>query len=235
MDTIDRRTLLASTVGTSALALVGGALIAAPADAATTSRPVLRLRSSGPDVLTAQRAMNSAGFWLGGLDGHFGPLMQQAVWAVQKNGGLSRDAVVGPNTWAAILRMRRAVPRYSGNHIEIDKARQLLQVVREGRNVYTLNTSTGSGRSFYYGGRRMIASTPSGSYGVYRTNTRGWEYGSLGGLYKPFYFDGGIAVHGAPSIPRYPDSHGCCRVSTAGQDFLISGRGLLMNEGVYVS
>lgn len=234
MTDIDRRTLLASTVGASVLALVSGAAFAAPADAATTSRRVLRLGSSGADVLAAQRAMNRAGFWLGGLDGIFGALTQQAVWALQKTSRLYRDAIVGPMTWAAIDSGRRAMPRYAGDHIEIDKTRQLLIVTRAGRSDHTFNTSTGSGQAFTYQGRRMIARTPSGSYRVYRANTRGWEYGSLGGLYKPFYFDGGIAIHGSPSIPPYPDSHGCCRVSTAGQNFLISSRGLLLNERVYV-
>lgn len=234
MTTIDRRTLLASTAGTSALAMIGAAAMAAPADAATTDRPTLRPGYSGNWVLAAQRLMWGSGFWLGNLDGNFGPTMQQAVWAVQKNRNLGRDGIIGPNTWDAIAMKYRAWPRYSGNHIEIDKSRQLLIVARGGRSAITLNTSTGSGRSFQYHGRPAIARTPSGSFRVYRKNTTGWEYGALGGLYKPFYFTGGIAVHGAPSIPPYPDSHGCCRVSTAAQDYLISGGGLQMSERVYV-
>lgn len=233
MTTIDRRTLLASTAGTSALAMLGGVALAGTAEAAT-ERPTLRMGYHGNWVLAAQRLMWGSGYWLGTLDGHYGPLMQQAVWAVQKNRGLSLDGVVGPNTWNAIAMKYRAWPRYSGNHIEIDKARQLLIVARGGRGVITLNTSTGSGRPFQYRGRQSIARTPSGSFRVYRRNTSGWEYGELGGLYKPFYFVGGIAIHGSPSIPPYPDSHGCCRVSTAAQDYLISGGGLQMSERVYV-
>lgn len=233
MTTIDRRMLLASTAGTSALAMLGGVALAGTADAAT-ERPTLRPGYTGNWVLAAQRLMWGSGYWLGNLDGHYGPLMQQAVWAVQKNRNLGRDGMIGPNTWDAIAMKYRAWPRYSGNHIEIDKARQLLIVARGGRGVITLNTSTGSGRSFQYRGRPAIARTPSGSFRVYRKNTSGWEYGELGGLYKPFYFVGGIAVHGSPTIPPYPDSHGCCRVSTAAQDYLISGGGLQMSERVYV-
>lgn len=234
MTTTDRRTLLASAAGTSALAVFGAAALAAPADAATVTRPVLKLGSKGNWVLAAQRSMWGAGFWVGSLDGTFGALMQQAVWAVQKNRGLARDGLVGPATWEAITMKYRAWPRYSGDHIEIDKARQLLIVARGGRGVITLNTSTGSGRPFTYNGRRLIANTPVGTFSIYRKNTTGWEYGQLGGLYKPFYFNGGIAVHGAPSIPPYPDSHGCCRVSTSAQDYLISGGALKMGERVYV-
>lgn len=234
MTTTDRRTLLASAAGTSALAILGATAFATPADAVTAARPVLKMGSKGSWVVSAQQSMWGSGFWLGAIDGVYGPLMQQAVWAVQKNRGLARDGVVGPMTWNAITMKYRAVPRYSGDHIEIDKARQLLIVARGGRSVITLNTSTGSGRPFIYNGRRLIANTPSGTFSVYRKNTTGWEYGQLGGLYKPFYFNGGIAVHGAPSIPPYPDSHGCCRVSTSAQNYLISGGGLKMSERVYV-
>lgn len=234
MTTTDRRTLLVGAAGTSALAVFGAAAFASPAGAATSTRPTLRLGYKGNWVLAAQRLMWGSGFWLGTLDGDFGPLMQQAVWAVQKNRGLARDGLVGPATWEAIALKYRAWPRYSGNHIEIDKARQLIIVARGGKGTITLNTSTGSGQPFSYNGRRLIANTPSGTFSIYRTNTTGWEYGPLGGLYKPFYFNGGIAVHGAPEIPPYPASHGCCRVSTSAQNYLISGGGLQMSERVYV-
>ena len=34
----------------------------------------------------------------------------------------------------------------------------------------------------------------------------------LGGLYNPFYFNGGIVVHGYVSVPIGPASHGCVRI-----------------------
>ena len=40
----------------------------------------------------------------------------------------------------------------------------------------------------------------------------GWETGPLGDLYNPLYFNGGIAFHGAYSVPGYPASHGCVRI-----------------------
>ena len=235
MTAIDRRTLLASTVGTSALVIAGGVALATPALADTAiTRPVLKTGSSGNWVLAAQRAMWGAGYWCGPMDGQFGFVVQQAVWAVQKANGISRTGMIDAPTWAAIDSKHRPTPLYSGNHIEVDKTRQLLLVARGGRSAITLNTSTGSGRSFIYEGRPAIARTPSGNFKVYRSTTSGWVYGPLGGLYKPYYFVGGIAVHGSPSIPPYADSHGCCRVSTAAQDYLISGGGLQMSEGVHV-
>jgi hypothetical protein len=42
----------------------------------------------------------------------------------------------------------------------------------------------------------------------------------LGTMYKPFYFYGGYAIHGSPSVPGYPASHGCVRVTNDDMDFL---------------
>ena len=40
----------------------------------------------------------------------------------------------------------------------------------------------------------------------------GWGKSPLGQLYQPYYFDGGIAVHGYTSVPTRPASHGCTRI-----------------------
>ncbi len=31
-------------------------------------------------------------------------------------------------------------------------------------------------------------------------------------MWNPYYFNGGIAVHGLASVPSYPASHGCARI-----------------------
>ena len=46
----------------------------------------------------------------------------------------------------------------------------------------------------------------------YQRRVTGWRHAPLGLLYNPVYFNGGIAVHGAPSVPNYPASHGCVRI-----------------------
>jgi lipoprotein-anchoring transpeptidase ErfK/SrfK len=47
----------------------------------------------------------------------------------------------------------------------------------------------------------------------------GWDKSPLGRLYRPKYFNGGIAVHGYLSVPPYPASHGCVRVSVPAMDW----------------
>ena len=47
-----------------------------------------------------------------------------------------------------------------------------------------------------------------------------------GNMYKPLYFDGGQAIHGANSVPTNPASHGCARLRVANQDKLVAWLGL---------
>jgi lipoprotein-anchoring transpeptidase ErfK/SrfK len=55
--------------------------------------------------------------------------------------------------------------------------------------------------------------TPPGDFEISR-RISGWRESSLdiGRLYNPLYFNGGIALHGAMSVPLYPASHGCVRL-----------------------
>jgi hypothetical protein len=47
-----------------------------------------------------------------------------------------------------------------------------------------------------------------------------------GNMYKPLYFDGGQAIHGANNVPTTPQSKGCARVRPADQDALVAWLGL---------
>lgn len=47
-----------------------------------------------------------------------------------------------------------------------------------------------------------------------------------GNMYKPIYFDGGQAIHGANNVPTNPQSKGCARLRVEHQDLLVSWLGL---------
>ena len=47
-----------------------------------------------------------------------------------------------------------------------------------------------------------------------------------GNMYKPLYFDGGQAIHGANNVPTTPQSKGCARLRPGDQDLLIGWLGL---------
>lgn len=183
-------------------------------------RTDLRPGDRGPKVLALQERLSGLGYWLGEPDGHYGSLTQQAVWALQKTAGISRDGRVGPKTQRALDRGVRPKTRLDGNGIDIDLRRQILLVVRGGQVKYILNTSTGGGYEYERkDGSTATARTPKGSFRVYHS-VDGRDEGFLGEMWRPRYFKGGYAVHGSPSIPPYPASHGCARLSNAAMNMI---------------
>jgi peptidoglycan hydrolase-like protein with peptidoglycan-binding domain len=192
-----------------------------PQSATETAETVLRPGSSGPQVLAAQQRLSELGYWVGKSDGEYGNLTVQAVTALQKVAGISRDGVLGPKTRAALDRGVRPEARSSSGHVaEIDLTHQVMLIVDGGKVSTVLNVSTGSGDWYTRpNGTRGHAVTPQGRYTVFRS-VDGWDTSPLGQLYRPRYFNGGIAVHGYPSVPPYPASHGCVRVSSPAMDLI---------------
>ncbi len=189
---------------------------------AAAPAPVLRRGSKGAAVLAVQRRLITLGYWLGVANGTYGDNTVHAVTALQKAAGLSRDGVLGPDTRRALdAGVRpRATSRRTGTVVEVDLKRQVLLVVVKGKVTRILDVSTGSGERYTTAsGGTARAVTPKGSYRVTR-GINGWRKAPLGLLYRPKYFNGGIAVHGALSVPTYPASHGCVRVTLAAMDML---------------
>lgn len=234
---VSRRLMLrgsAGVVGTGVLLGIAGPL--AVGSVATAATPNLSRGSTGRAVTALQQRLANNGYWCGAADGVFGHLTQQAVWAVQKVNGLYRDGIVGPLTNRALDSGYRPAPvGGSGNRMTVLLASQVILVQRGGRTTEIYNTSTGNGEVYWLNGRRYTATTPRGSYSVYSTYSSGWQWGPLGNLYRPMYFNGGIAVHGSESIPTYPASHGCCRLSTAAMDRVWAKGYLSMGMGVTVA
>jgi N-acetylmuramoyl-L-alanine amidase len=97
-------------------------------------------------------------------------------------------------------------------HMEVDLSRQRLSVIdASGRVVKTLPVSSGSGKWFTSEGRTRRAITPRGRFTVVR-KIAGWHKSPLGVLYYPTYITQGVAIHGNPSVPPRPASHGCIRI-----------------------
>ena len=126
--------------------------------------------------------------------------------------------------------------------IEVDKTKQLLYIIRGGRTLWVMNTSTGAGGAYAEPNQR----TPGQIVSRHRRHARGhcstctpsspngWWQGDLGELYRPKFFKGGAAVHGAPKVPNYPASHGCVRVTPEAMDFIWSQDLMPMGETVWV-
>jgi lipoprotein-anchoring transpeptidase ErfK/SrfK len=97
-------------------------------------------------------------------------------------------------------------------HVEIDLTRQVLFLTdRSGAIVRILPVSSGNEKKYFDQGKWQVAHTPRGRFRIER-KIDGVRKASLGNLYYPNYFYGGVAIHGSNSIPSYPASHGCVRI-----------------------
>jgi peptidoglycan hydrolase-like protein with peptidoglycan-binding domain len=201
---------------------------AAEKKAAEERDKMLEYGDSGERVLALQERLQELGYFLQDADGSFGPATQQAVWALQKVAGQYRDGVVGPKTQAALDDgLRPSAQTSSGKAIEIDLDKQLLMAVEDGKVTRIVNASSGNGETYEAKGRTYHATTPRGSFAVYMERNGMHESTlELGSMYRPKYFSGGYAVHGSPSIPPYPASHGCVRVSNSAMNWLWDSWGM---------
>jgi len=194
----------------------------------------LQLGDSGPAVLALQTYLTSLGYWLGPRDGVFGDSTQQAVYALEKAGGLVRSGVVGTQAALALARGVRPTPRpASGNLIEVDLKDDLLMVIQGGKLTHTFNTSTGGGYTYVDGGVTNVAITPTGVFHIYEV-IDGLDVGSLGALWRPRFFEGGDAIHGDSYVPPVPVSHGCVRVSNEAINWIWANNIAPMGSEVWV-
>ncbi|HZR95420.1 MAG TPA: L,D-transpeptidase family protein [Gaiellaceae bacterium] len=158
-------------------------------------QPTLALGARGWSVRVLERRLGDLRYAIK-RDGYFGLEDLEAVYAFQKVLGLPRTGRVDVSLWRRLATASVPRARYGGDHVEVDKARQVLFVVRKGKVALTVATSTGA-----------TGNTPLGRWSVYR-KVAGFDWV----LYYPSYFLRGFAVHGYPDVPPYPASHGCARI-----------------------
>ncbi len=185
--------------------------------------------ASGGETARIQQRLVDLNFWTGAVDGSYGLTTKQAVMAFQKYSGLTTSGSVDQATADALTaatEQARATAD-AGTLVEVDKTKQLLFFVVDGRTQWIFNTSTASGKAYEEEDQNTpgeivkgVADTPNGLHKVNRERPVGWWEGDLGRIYRPKYFVGGVAVHGSNSVPNYPASHGCVRVSTQAMDYI---------------
>ncbi len=154
------------------------------------------------------------------VDGKMDDNTRQALIAFQKLNGLPRTGQATPDVTNALATAKAPAPlRPDGGatRVEIDLSRQVLFLYVNGSLNKVLPVSTGTGKRYCDGGKCGTAVTPRGSFRVER-RISGWRKSDLGRLYNPLYFNGGIAIHGFPSVPTSPASHGCVRIPMGSAD-----------------
>jgi peptidoglycan hydrolase-like protein with peptidoglycan-binding domain len=165
-------------------------------------------------VKDLQQRLADLGYDVGTIDGLAGTQTYYAIMAFQKVEGLDRTGEDSDALRAALATASKPGPMVPGgaaDRVEVDLDRQVLFLWKGGSLARILPVSTGSGEYYCVDGDCDTAITPTGSFHIGR-KAAGLEISPLGELWSPSYFYGGIAIHGSPSIPPYPASHGCVRI-----------------------
>ena len=174
--------------------------------------PSTAIAQTRAQIKDAELRLSDLGYWTGAVDGLFDPGTRSALIAFQKWEG---RAVTGRLTGDEIEAIRTSASPKARElgyaHVEVDLDRQVLLLVNDEGGVRVLPTSTGTGKPFVDEGQTSVAYTPRGRFIVYDKGV-GWQSGPLGSVYYPNYISGGVAIHGARSVPIEPASHGCIRL-----------------------
>ncbi|HSP29740.1 MAG TPA: L,D-transpeptidase family protein [Ilumatobacteraceae bacterium] len=183
----------------------------------------------GTHVEALQSTLARRQFDPGPIDGIFGGATLRAVWAFEKLVlGTPRDemrGIVTQDIWEQMNSDFRVAPRRTpgGTHMEVYLPEQVSVLFENGEARVISHVSSGAGVEWCdvveidlddgtteEKGICGMSITPGGVYHFER-KIDGWRNAKLGRLYKPVYFNYGIAIHGAGSVPAFPASRGCVR------------------------
>ncbi len=180
---------------------------AAPATPTAQTTP-----STAATPLAVEQRLADLRYDVGPIDGVIDSVSASAVMAFQKVHGLARTGELSGAMATTIVNSAGLptplVPNSDVNKVEIDLTRQVLFLYEGGSLSRILPISSGTSET----------PTPTGSFRVYR-KARGWETSDLGRLYNSQYFVGGYAIHGSLSVPNYPASHGCVRLTMSAAEW----------------
>jgi peptidoglycan hydrolase-like protein with peptidoglycan-binding domain len=180
----------------------------------------LKVGSKGEQVRLLEERLLALKIDTGKVDGRFDWSTWQGVVAFQKYWGLKRTGKVDNTLWQLMqdsIPLRGIISGGPSTRIEVDKSRQILIMYKADQVWRVVAISSGSGKKYCdiskKTGKKICgtAFTPTGRFKIQR-RIPGWRESDLGRLYNPLYFNGGIAFHGAPSVPVYAASHGCVRL-----------------------
>ena len=169
------------------------------------NRPLTRA-----EVKDAAARLSEMGYGTGRVDG---AINNAALTAFQKWEGRKVTGRLSRDEFDAIMNAGAPQARDSGyKHVEVDLDRQVLLFMDDQGTVKrVLPVSTGSNKHYREKGMSGLAYTPKGRFRIY-AKMAGWRKSPLGLLYYPNYFSDGLAIHGNPSVPSKPESHGCIRI-----------------------
>ncbi|MFH1104391.1 MAG: L,D-transpeptidase family protein [Actinomycetota bacterium] len=172
---------------------------------------------AGPAVIRLQYALSRLGMYHGPVTGDFDQKTSYAVRTFHAYAGLEPTYDFAALDWIRL----ESLPGDAGipdrwdepDRVEVDVGRQLLFIVRDGEVAGILPVSTGGGYSYFSDlrGRSVPAVTPHGDFTL-RWHQLGWSCLPWC-VYKYWGFSTYYGIHGYPSVPDRPVSHGCIRVT----------------------
>lgn len=188
---------------------------ASPNTAKRKERPAKR-GISRAEVKEAERRLAEMGYGAGRIDGVIDGVTRSALVVFQKWEGRKVTGRLTREDLDAIMRAAAPQPKDSGyKHTEVDLDRQVLLLIDDNGEVQKiLPVSSGSNKHYREKSESGLAYTPRGRFRI-EAKISGWRKSPLGLLYYPSYFSGGLAIHGNPSVPHSPQSHGCVRIPMA--------------------
>ena len=192
-----------------------------PPDTTVAGTATLGRGSKGPAVQAVEQRLADLRFDPGNVDGIWDYATEEAVVAFQKQAALPRTGRADEATRARLAGAPFGVPMATSgtepSRVEVDLQRQMLQVWHDNKLLRVIGVSSGTGLHYcdksVLTGKQVcdVATTPTGMF-HFEHHIAGEHKSDLGTLYDPVFFTGGYAVHGSPSVPASPASHGCIRI-----------------------
>lgn len=232
MNIVARRLVL---VLVSLFVIFGAAAVPTPSEAATSSQ-----------IAEAQRILTKFAIPTGPVDGIWGPQTAQGMCTFRQISGLtpSRGGLTDTdlaklrsyNSWYSRLGSIPAPARNGrSTYLLANETCQTMVYARGGVYVKVFRISTGKAGYNSPNGNYWLGATypgwscstlfpescylhSAGANAWY--NTKGVKYSKYGNMYNKRSFSGSYMLHGSGSVPTYPASHGCIRVSVANSDWL---------------
>jgi hypothetical protein len=209
----------------AAAAIVAGAVVVTPPAAADEIVPVagypdlvaLHEGDSGAAVIRLQYRLGELMFYHDPISGHYDRDTGYAVRAFHAYLGLEPSYDLAALDWIRLSSMPASpgIPdrRDESDRLEVDITRQLLFIVRDGEIAGILPVSTGGDYTYFSEdrNRNVPALTPRGNFTLLY-HQYGWSCLPWC-VYKYWGFTNVYGIHGYPSVPNRPVSHGCIRVT----------------------
>ena len=197
---------------------------AAPAsvDASACTGTSLALNAKGDCVTVAQKLLAAVDLFSGSATGTFGQSTANAVLNYQRSRGISDNAVVGPETWAALTSGKAAqggAPAACsafGVVLCASKGARTLTLMRDGQAVKTINVRFG-GMTKDDNGKLRIFPTVSGKYSVYAKDAKAFSDRWESSMPYSIKFNPNMYVHYSGDFAKRGyagSSHGCINVGS---------------------